>query len=159
MLPDTFHAIDDGWSPGSLWWLNATVIARGFVGFGVLSDAFGRRLLLLAASGINMLGCIIGMTVVCRAGFKIATILTALGISAQLSHTITLGELVPCKHRGLVASFISVVSLPTYVSGPVLVQSWTESSEYSWTHCYGLMGLRLFCCLLVHLLFLPKGES
>ena len=105
---------DIGVSSNGVWialgWILMSAIS--FVLLGRLSDIFGRRWFFTGCTISALIGSIIGATAKKTDTLIAASILLGLGSSGQLSFNISLGELVPIKHRfaanGLI--FLSVVS-------------------------------------------------
>lgn len=105
---------DLGASTNGVWvalgWILMSAIS--FVLLGRLSDIFGRRWFFTGCTISALLGSIVGATAKKTDTLIAASIFLGLGSSGQLSFNISLGELVPIRHRfaanGLI--FLSVVS-------------------------------------------------
>lgn len=101
-------------SPNGIWiplaWILSSAIS--FVLLGRLSDIFGRRWFFTSCAILALIGSIIGATAHKVEELIAASVFLGLGASGQLSFIISVGELVPIKHRfainGLI--FFSVVS-------------------------------------------------
>lgn len=106
---------DLGASPNGVWvalgWILMSAVS--FVLLGRLSDIYGRRWFFTGCTISALIGSIIGATAGKTDTLIAASVLFGLGSSGQLSFNISLGELVPIRHRfaanGLI--FLSVVSI------------------------------------------------
>lgn len=104
VLPKSSNGI---WIP--LAWILSSAIS--FILLGRLSDIFGRRYFFSGCAIFALIGSIIGATAGYVNTLIAASVFLGLGASGQLSFIISVGELVPIRHRfamnGLI--FFSVV--------------------------------------------------
>ncbi|KAI5458995.1 trichothecene efflux pump [Mariannaea sp. PMI_226] len=132
---------DIGPSPNINWvatmWTMGTSI--GFLLFGRLSDMYGRKWLVVGCSVLGLIGCIIGSCAQNVEMLIVANVCNGIAAAGQLSFGIVLGELVPNKWRGPIASLVFFSSLPFAVFGPVIARSFfvNTSSRWRWSYFLG----------------------
>jgi MFS family permease len=102
-----------GFSENAVWISLAWILlsAISFVLIGRLSDIFGRRWFFTGSTVSALIGSIIGATANRIEVLIAASVFLGLGSAGQLSFPISVGELLPIKHRfpALGGIFLSVV--------------------------------------------------
>ncbi|CAK7221588.1 hypothetical protein SCUCBS95973_004546 [Sporothrix curviconia] len=137
----------------TVWTLGSCV---GFLLIGRLSDIFGRKWMVMGTTVLSLVGCIVGATAHTINTLIGANLLNGLSAAGQLSFGITLGELVPNKHRGVVVTICFLSSLPFAVFGPVIARSFINntSSQWRWSYYIGII-LNVITLVLFFFLYHP----
>ena len=149
---------DLGGSPNINWvatvWTLGSCI--GFLLVGRLSDIFGRKWMVMGTAVLSLIGCIIGSCAQSVDMLIGANLLNGLAAAGQLSFGITMGELVPNKHRGAVVTVCFLSSLPFAVFGPVIARSFINNtvSRWRWSYYLGVM-LNAVTLVLFYFLYHP----
>ncbi|CAK7202258.1 hypothetical protein SEUCBS139899_004980 [Sporothrix eucalyptigena] len=134
----------------TVWTLGSCV---GFLLIGRLSDIFGRKWMVMGTTVLSLVGCIVGATAHAVNTLIGANLLNGLSAAGQLSFGITMGELVPNKHRGVVVTIVFLSSLPFAVFGPVIARSFINNTSSGWRWSY-YIGIILNTITLVLFFFL-----
>ncbi|CAK7200733.1 hypothetical protein SEUCBS139899_003432 [Sporothrix eucalyptigena] len=137
----------------SVWTLGCCV---AFLLIGRLSDIFGRKWMVMFTTMLSLIGCILGACATSVNMLIGANLFNGLAAAGQLSFGITLGELVPNKHRGIVASVCFMSSLPFAVFGPVIARAFINytTSGWRWSYYLGII-INVVTVLLFFFLYHP----
>ncbi|KAL4808006.1 fungal trichothecene efflux pump [Aspergillus unguis] len=137
----------------TVWTLSSCV---GFLLIGRLSDIFGRKWVVQGSMILSIVGCIVGARASYVEMLIAANVFNGISAAGQLSFGIILGELVPNKYRGVIATIVFVSSLPFAVFGPVLARLLIQNTSQGWRWSYyiGLI-LAVIATVLYHFLYHP----
>ncbi|KAK3697569.1 hypothetical protein LTR37_017400 [Vermiconidia calcicola] len=137
----------------TIWTLGSSI---GFLLFGRLSDIFGRKEMVMGVNVLGLVGNIVGASASSIEQLIGANGCNGLAAAGQLSFGIILGELVPNKHRGAMATVVFISSLPFAVFGPVIARSFilTTSSGWRWSYYLGII-LEVVTLVLYQFLYHP----
>ncbi|KIH94343.1 siderophore iron transporter [Sporothrix brasiliensis 5110] len=129
---DLGNSPDINWV-ATVWTLGSCI---GFLLIGRLSDIFGRKWMVMGTTVLSLVGCIVGAVAKNVNTLIGANLLNGLSAAGQLSFGITLGELVPNKHRGVVVTICFLSSLPFAVFGPIIARSFINNTAAGWRWSY-----------------------
>lgn len=141
---DLGNSSDINWV-ATVWTLGSCI---GYLLIGRLSDIFGRKWMVMGTTALGLLGCILGAVAPNVPTLIVAMLLNGLAAAGQLSFGITLGELVPNKHRGLAVTIVFLSSLPFAVFGPVIARLLIDNTAAGWRWSF-YMGIILSVLTLV----------
>ncbi|KAL3477273.1 fungal trichothecene efflux pump [Aspergillus californicus] len=137
----------------TVWTLSSCV---GFLLIGRLSDIFGRKWIVQGSMVLSIIGCTMGARASYVEMLIAANVFNGISAAGQLSFGIILGELVPNKYRGVIATIVFISSLPFAVFGPVLARLLIRDTAEGWRWSYyiGLI-LAVIATVLYHFLYHP----
>lgn len=132
---------DIGPSPSYVWigLVNTLMLAVGSTLVGRLTDIFGRRWFIILSCILAIVGCAISATAQSVDVLIGGNVLIGLAGAAQNSIPFVLGELIPLRHRFLVAGLMYFWALPTAAFGPAIAYSFVANTAAGWRWTYYLM--------------------
>ena len=142
---------------GTIWTMGISI---GFLLVGRFSDLYGRKWIIMGATGLGLIGCIIAATATSVTQLIVANGFNGLGASGQLNFGIVLGELVPNKYRITIITVGYISSLPFGTFGPVIARGFIENTAagWRWTYYIGII-LSVITLVLYQLAYHPPTFS